>query len=244
MGYLFMEDYRPISYRIVLDENDGVVNGYSITGAGTTFETKSELSGTFVKKEIKLKEFQIISTKSEEPLSNFCFIDLTVFKEKKGFSGEFIGKFPDGKTCAQGKIVFAKKSKLDKKIAKANKLQEVITKRLENKPVLLKSGDEHQISWVNKKLRIELWDSAIEDNDRISVLLNGIVVLDNKEMKNKKEVLKLELLLGENILEFVAENEGESANNTTRIELIDRKTKHPILTELQVGKRVKIKIKL
>ena len=63
-------------------------------------------------------------------------------------------------------------------------------------------------------------------------------------MKNKKEVLKLELLSGENILEFVAENEGESANNTTRIELIDRKTKHPILTELQVGKRVKIKIKL
>jgi hypothetical protein len=56
--------------------------------------------------------------------------------------------------------------------------------------------------------------------------------------------LKLELLSGENVLEFVAENEGESANNTTRIELIDRKTKHPILTELQVGKRVKIKIML
>ena len=244
MGFLFMEDYRPISYRVLIEEKDGVVSGYSITGFGTSFETKSELSGTYIKKEMKLKEFQIISTKSEEPLSNFCFIDFTVLKEKKGFSGEFIGKFPDGKICAEGKIVFAKKSKLDKKIAKAKKIQEVLTKRTDNKPVLLKSGDEHQISWENKKLRIELWDSAIEDNDRISVLLNGVVVLDNKEMKNKKEVLKLELLSGENILEFVAENEGESANNTTRIELIDRKTKHPILTELQVGKRVKIKIKL
>ena len=244
MGFLFMEDYRPISYRVVIEEKDGLVNGYSITGSGTSFETKSELSGTFIKKEIKLKEFQIISSKSEEPLSNFCFIDFTVIKEKKGFSGDFLGAFPDGRSCAEGKIVFAKKSKLDKKIAKAKKLQEVITKRLENKPVLLKSGDVHQIGWENKKLRIELWDSAIEDNDRISVLLNGVVFLDNKEIKNKKEVLKLELLSGENILEFVAENEGESANNTTRIELIDRKTKHPILSELQVGKRVKIKIKL
>lgn len=243
-GFLFMEDYRPISYRVVIEEKDGLVNGYSITGSGTSFETKSELSGTYLKKEIRLKEFQIISTKSEEPLSNFCFIDFTVIKEKKGFSGDFVGAFPDGRTCAEGKIVFAEKSKLDKKIAKAKKLQEVITKRLENKPVLLKSGDVHQIGWENKKLRIELWDSAIEDNDRISVLLNGVVVLDNKEMKNKKEVLKIELLSGENILEFIAENEGESANNTTRIELIDRKTKHPILTELQVGKRVKIKIKL
>ena len=244
MGFLFMEDYRPISYRIVLDENDGVVNGYSITGAGTTFETKSELSGTFIKKEIKLKEFQIISTKSEEPLSNFCFIDFIVFKEKKGYSGEFVGKFPDGKICAEGKIVFAKKSTLDKKIQKAKKIQEVLTKRLENKPVLLKSGDVHQLNWNSKNVRIELWDSAIEDNDRISVFLNGVMVLDNKEMKNKKEILKLELLAGENVLEFVAENEGSSANNTSRIELMDRKTKHPILTELQVGKRVKIKINL
>jgi hypothetical protein len=244
MGFLFMEDYRPISYRIVLDEDDGVMNGYSITGSGTSFETKSELSGTYIKKEMKLKEFQIISTKSEEPLSNFCFIDFVVLKEAKGFSGDFIGKFPDGKICAEGKIVFAKKSKFDKKIAKAKKIQEVLTKRLENKPVLLKSGDEHQIGWENKKIRIELWDSAIEDNDRISVLLNGVIVLNNKEMKNKKEVLKLELLSGENILEFVAENEGEMVNNTTRIELIDRKTKHPLLAELQVGKRIKIKIVL
>lgn len=237
-----MEDYRPISYRVVVEEQDGIVSGYSITGAGTNFETKSELSGTFFKKEIKLKEFQIISTKSEEPLSNFCFIDFAVLKEKKGYSGEFIGKFANGETCAKGKIVFAKKSTLDKKIEKAKKIQDVLTKRAENKPVLLKSGDEHQINFESKKLRIELWDSAIEDNDRISVFLNGNMVLKNKEMKNKKEILKLELLEGQNILEFVAENEGSSANNTSRIELIDRKTKHPILTELQVGKRIKIKI--
>ena len=54
MGFLFMEDYRPISYRLLLEEKDGIVNGYSITGEGTSFETKSELSGTFLKKEMKL----------------------------------------------------------------------------------------------------------------------------------------------------------------------------------------------
>ena len=74
-GFLFMEDYRPISYRVVIEEKDGLVNGYSITGSGTSFETKSELSGTYLKKEIRLKEFQIISTKSRNNLKNDDFLN-------------------------------------------------------------------------------------------------------------------------------------------------------------------------
>jgi hypothetical protein len=240
MGFLFMEDYRPISYRLLLEEKDGIVNGYSITGEGTSFETKSELSGTFLKKEMKLNEFQIISTISEEPLSNFCFIDLTVTKNKKGFSGEFIGKFPDGKQCAEGTIVFAKKSKLEKKIKKAKKIQEVLTKRAKSRPVLLRSGDSHHINFKNDKLRIELWDSALEDNDRISVLFNDKIVVDNKIMRNKKEVLELRLKQGENIFEFIAQNEGKSPSNTTRVELIGKKVKYPLLTDLKVGEKVEV----
>lgn len=240
IGFLFMEDYRPISYRLILEEKDGIINGYSITGEGTSFETKSELSGTFLNKEMKLKEFQIISTKSEEPLSNFCFIDLSVTKNKKGFSGQFIGNFPDGNQCAHGTIVYAKESFIEKKIKKAKKIQEVLTKREKSRPVLLRSGDNHEISWNNDKIRIELWDSALEDQDRVSVLFNGKLVIDNKIMRNKKEVLKLKLVQGQNKLEFIANNEGTSPSNTTRIELIDKKVKHPLLADLEVGEKVTV----
>ena len=44
------------------------------------------------------------------------------------------------------------------------------------------------------------------------------------------------------MVEIIAENEGEKANNTTRIELIDKKTKHAVLSELQVGKKITIKV--
>ena len=51
VGFLFVENARPISYRMILDEDNGVLNGYSITGIGTNFETKSELIGSVSKKE-------------------------------------------------------------------------------------------------------------------------------------------------------------------------------------------------
>ncbi len=58
MGFLFTENTRPISYRIIFDNDNGVLNGYSITGIGTNFETKSEISGSISKKKLELKNFK------------------------------------------------------------------------------------------------------------------------------------------------------------------------------------------
>ena len=85
-----------------------------------------------------------------------------------------------------------------------------------------------------------MWDSALEDNDRISVLFNDKIVVDNKIMRNKKEVLELRLKQGENIFEFIAQNEGKSPSNTTRVELIGKKVKYPLLTDLKVGEKVEV----
>ena len=74
MGALFLDEARPISYRLIFEENNGKINGYSLTGIGTNFETKSEISGKFEGDSLFLNEFQVLSTVSEEPISNFCFI--------------------------------------------------------------------------------------------------------------------------------------------------------------------------
>ena len=243
MGFLFIENARPISYRIIFDDDNGVLNGYSITGIGTNFETKSEISGTISKKKLALKEFQIISTISEEPISNFCFVNFEANRKgKKTYEGSFNGFYLNGEVCASGKIIISEKAKLEKQIAKVQKIQEIITKRSDNRLTVLKSGDEHTIDWTNNKFKMQMWDSAIEDNDRMTVIINGEKVLSNYSMKNNKKSITYKLIKGENTVQIIAENEGDIVNNTTRIELIDKDNKHAILSELQVGKKITLKL--
>ncbi|MGC6491035.1 MAG: hypothetical protein ACON5E_07125 [Flavobacteriales bacterium] len=243
MGFLFLEKARPISYRMIFDEEKGQINGYSITGIGTNFETKSELSGQYSKKNIEIKEFQLISTLSEEPISNFCFVEFKAErKNKKTYQGEFTGYYLNGDVCASGKVLFSEKAKIEKQIKRVQKVQEVITKRKNNQLTVLKSGDIHHIDWESQKFKMQLWDSALEDGDRMTVVINGEKVLDNAIMLNKKNSISRKLIKGENTVDIIAENEGQKANNTTRIELIDKRSKHAILSELQIGKKVTIKI--
>ncbi|MEC8610276.1 MAG: hypothetical protein VXY06_00835 [Bacteroidota bacterium] len=243
MGFLFLENIRPISYRMIFDDNKGQINGFSITGIGTDFETKSEISGYYSKKSIEIKEFQIISTISEEPISSFCFVEFKAQrKNKKTFHGDFTGYYLNGEVCASGKVLFSEKAKLEKQLKRVQKVQEIITKRSENQLTFLQSGDEHTINWESKKFKMQLWDSSIEDGDRMTVIINGEKVLSNATMFSKKKTISYLLRHGENVVEIIAENEGEKANNTTRIELIDKKTKHAVLSELQVGKKITIKV--
>ena len=243
MGFLFLENARPISYRMIFDADEEQINGYSITGIGTNFETMSEISGTFTKKQIEVKEFQVISTLSEEPISRFCFVEFSAQRtNKKAFQGDFKGYYLNGEVCASGTILFSEKAKLEKQLNRVQKVQEVITKRNDNQLTVLKSGDVHAIDWESSKFKMQMWDSAIEDNDRMTVIINGEKILSNYPMQNKKKSITYKLLEGENTVQIIAENEGEIVNNTTRIELIDKDNKHAILSELQVGKKITLKL--
>ena len=247
MGALFVDDARPISYRLIFEEDKGQINGYSITGIGADFETKSELSGKFIGDSLFLREFQVLSTLSEEPIDNFCFIDLRArligSKKKQSFEGVFVGRFLDGKECASGKVVFADKTKLEKKMKQVQKVQELIgDKKQDNKLVKLASDETYEVFWYSDKFKIHLWDSSVEDDDRVTLIINGERVLDNEVMRSKKKKISHTLQKGTNIIELIAENEGRAPHNTTRIELIDKKTKHAILSQLEVGKKVTFKI--
>ena len=63
-------------------------------------------------------------------------------------------------------------------------------------------------------------------------------------MTSNKTKVTYKLQKGQNIVVLKADSEGEKANNTTRMELIDKKIKHHVLTELQVGKNLTFKINL
>ena len=111
LGTLLLSNKTPISFSLELQEDNGIVNGYSMTNINTPDETKSEISGLYFKKDksFQLQETQILQTKSEAALNTFCYINMNLkFKGKFGskrLEGTFTGNFLDIIECANGKIM-------------------------------------------------------------------------------------------------------------------------------------------
>lgn len=72
-----------------------------------------------------------------------------------------------------------------------------------------------------KKIIIDLYEPYQEDNDRVSILLNNRVVLDNFTVMKKHHQFEVELYPGVNQLVFQAENLGDIPPNTANIFVIE-----------------------
>ena len=254
LGTLILTNNTDISFCLELQEDNGIVNGYSITNINTPDETKSGISGLYFKKDksFQLQETQILQTKSESALNTFCYISMNLsFKGKFGtkhLEGTFTGNFLDSIECARGKIILMERTKLEKKIKKIKKKVEKKYNEkyqdtsLVRKIKILKDGDDFTINWEGNKVKLFIWDANIEDGDKIQLTINGNIILDDFETTNKLKKIKYKLVDGENTIEIKATNLGTSPPNTSRIELVDNKTKYPIITQLELGKTAVIKI--
>ena len=249
LGSIILENNIPMSFSLDLFEKNGIVSGYSITNHGTKDETKSEIQGVYFKddKSFQLQETQIIYTKSEAPINSFCYIRMNLKLKnrftKKQLEGNFSGNFLDSIECAKGKILLAEKSIIEKKIKKIEKKIEKQTKKDEIiETSILKDGDSLSIKWQAKYITIKIWDSNKEDGDRINLSINKDIILDNYETKNKEKKIKYKLKEGLNKILIEAKSLGSSPPNTSRIELIDKKKKYPLLTQLKLNKSIKIYI--
>ena len=254
LGTLILNDNTPISFKLKLIEKEGIVNGVSITNIGTKDETKSEITGLYFKtdKSFQLQETQILETKSEAPLNTFCYIKMNLsfqglFRSKR-LEGHFEGNFLDSSKCASGKIILMEEKKIKKKIRKIKKkIEKMSTEYFENtnqiqQTRILKDGDDFSINSTNKKITLIIWDANSEDGDRVELKINNKIILHNFETKNKRKKIKFKLQQGENTIELKAVNVGMSPPNSSRIELVDSKIKYPIITQLELGRSVVIKI--
>ncbi len=70
-----------------------------------------------------------------------------------------------------------------------------------------------------RELVLKVWDHGQEDNDTISIMLNGKVVLNEHMISHKKKKIKLSLLEGENTIKVIAHNEGQLKPNSATIQL-------------------------
>ncbi len=254
LGTLILSNNMPISFKLNLIEKEGIVSGTSITNIGEKDETKSEIMGLYFNsdKSFQLKETQILQTTSEAPLNTFCYINMNLsFKGilgRKRLEGTFTGNFLDSTECASGKIILMEEKKLKKRLEKAKKRIEKKHPDISDETTLieqtktLREGENLSINWQSNKMKLFIWDANKEDGDRIELKINNKIILNNFETKNKRKKIRIGLEEGENIIEIKATNLGTSPPNTSRIELVDDKTRYLILIQLELGKVATIRI--
>jgi len=132
------------------------------------------------------------------------------------------------------------KKKIKKKIA-LNKRERVKEDEKEEE-ILMKSGEKFTFNSERKKITLLIWDANKEDGDKIDLLLNSATILSNYETKNKARKIRIKLEDGKNIIEVKATNEGINPPNTSRIKLIDGKTKYTVDVQLQLDNNITIEI--
>ena len=60
-------------------------------------------------------------------------------------------------------------------------------KRTKNKIVKLADNEPYEALWLSDVFKIHLWDSSQEDDDKITLIINGKKLLHNEVMRSKKE---------------------------------------------------------
>ncbi|TXD49106.1 hypothetical protein [Polaribacter sp. IC073] len=266
LGALVLDSNQLISYKIVFNSNDnGFIEGYSYTDLSGENETKSYIRGYYnpKNKEIQFKESDILYTKSKFLPDEFCFVSFKgQFKgdsKKKSLEGDFIGIYDDRDTCATGKVklvstkfVEKKIKKLYKKVVKIDKIKKVDSiVKAEIKPenylkkfseTSIKSGEKVSVYVYTNKMKMEIWDYGKEDGDVITILNNGIPILENYSVKKKKKAIIVHLNDDKNLIKIVTINSGKLKTNTTKLKLYDFRREYEVIADLEEGKEATINV--
>lgn len=254
-------DKTLITYRIVFEENNGKIAGYSITDLDGSHETKNTIEGTYDKKQkiLTFQEKDILYTKSKFAQSSFCFVNFTgkvkLVDNNSKIDGNFKGLYKNKTKCIDGVInlvgsskIYNLASKVNKKIQKSKKIDDQI--KIKSNPLAILdslkinklSKDQNlNVFWESKRIKIEIFDAGKEDGDIINIYHNGKVILENYKVKNEKKIISIPLDLSvENEFKIFAINEGSILPNTAKIILIDEKRTFELLTSFKKNESASI----
>lgn len=261
LGVLKLNDSSFISYRVHLIENNGVINGFSITDMGGKHETKSLISGFYDKKTniLQFNETSIVYTKSEITTYDFCHVHFSgkvKFKSNKNIEGAFEGRYSDGTSCINGEIALRNMQKIKKKvvkidriiqrtkkIAKEDKARISIAKQLDSLNMnVLRGGDHLNMFSESSFIVLHVYDAGKEDGDRISILVDEKVVLKNYTITKKVKKIKIPLRSRLTKIKVRALNTGSISPNTAKIEFIDTSNKIEAIVSLKKFEKTEITI--
>jgi len=261
MGALKLNDSSFISYKLFVKEEGGKISGYSVTDLGGSYETKSNISGSYSKNgELIFKEQGIVYTKSKVTQYDFCFVNfkgkLGKINSKKNINGKFKGLYADGKECISGELTLVNIEKvqkkaisIDKKIQKSKKVSEDkkkqvnVLKSIDTLSMnVMKENQNMSMFTKSKTVKLTIYDSGKEDGDKVAIYVNKKKVLADYIITKISKIIEIQIDSAESTVEIEALNEGEIAPNTANVEITDSENKIQTVTKLKKGKRTRITI--
>jgi hypothetical protein len=253
-GLLRLNDSLMISYKVQLQEQNGIVNGHSITDYGGEHETKSLIKGRYSDQSstLSFSEYGIVYTKSPVEAKDFCYVNFVGkinSMDATKIDGNFRGKFSDGETCINGELVLMNdeqmnkiSQKIDKKIQNKKKLKKYADQEISIKKAMdtisqsqLKSGEKLSFFSKATNLTLVLDDAGEADGDRVTISQNGNVILRNQLIAKEPKELRLVIDQYPTIIKVSALNSGEIAPNTINIQLKDQDKLLKTLSNLKAG---------
>ena len=260
LGVIKLNDTALIPYRLAFTESNGEISGYSLSDLGGKHETKSNIRGIYNNKEKKLtfQEYDIVYTKSPIDELDMCLVNfegtLKNLSKNKAFSGDFIGLYPDGKNCLDGMIIVSNAQKVEERIAKFDKKiqkSKKVSQEVKNKISLKRSIDTLTMSTVkatenlnifvkNREATLVIYDAGKVDDDRVQITINGAVILNDYSILQEKKRIPVTLVNGTSKIEVLAINEGTSAPNTVKVEILDGDNLITTRTSLKTGQKASL----
>lgn len=250
-----------ITYKLIFTENQGKINGYTVTDLDGPHETKNSISGFYDKKNkmFSFQEEDILYTKSKFDENSFCFINfkgkVKLVENTSKLEGDFKGLFNNKTKCIDGTValvgssrIYNLISRLNKKIQKSKKLDEAAKEKYNPYKLIdslkinrLTKNQDLTVFWRNNNAKIAIWDNGKEDGDVIDLYHNDKLLLNNFKVTTDKKELDIRLVK-KNIFKIVAVNEGQIKTNTVKIELTDGERSFDLLSNLDKGESALITI--
>jgi len=113
----------------------------------------------------------------------------------------------------------------------------------EKKTEIITEGKDKTYNWTTDQIVLEIWDGNNEDNDRVTIMVNGEALLKNHVLTKQKKKLTIPVGGNElNIISIVADNEGGDPPNTANIMLSDGATQYEVIAHNTIGRKSLIKI--
>ena len=247
---------------MVFQENNGVIEGYSVTDLGGNNETKNIISGNYNRKtkEINFREETILYTKSKFSQDMFCFVNfygkVKLVESNTKLEGDFKGLYKNKKKCIDGTLtligsnkLYKLLNKLNNKIQQSTKVDNLVKQKINPISILdslkvnnLLKGQNLNVFTKYDEMVIEIWDSKVEDGDVINLYNNDNLILKDYTLVNKKKKISVNVERGNNVFRIEAVNQGDLQLNTASIQLIDQERTFDLISNLKKGESASITI--
>lgn len=242
LGLLKLPDSSLIPFRLDFKEVEGKISGYSYTDLNGEHETKSKVVGQYDSKEdlLEFREVELVYTKSDMMETTFCNVYFTGkmrrLNGKSKIEGTFKGFYDDFTSCVNGELVMTAAKKIQKRtdkfqrrVNRMDRIADSIKEKINMDKMFnryskndLKGGEQLNILWEDKYLKLVIWDDGEVDGDQIDLVINGNKILSAYSPVSKKKEMILTLKDSVNTVSLKAINLGTKPPNTAKIQLVDK----------------------